>query len=84
MNKKYSIAPLTMCLCSPNLYILYTLSLILSTNYIIKIFIYIYIYIYIYKYIYIYIYKMSSTDRSLSFYQNSSVWLDILDSRNWD
>ena len=27
---------------------------------------------------------MSSTDRSVSFYQNSSVWLDILDSRSWD
>ena len=27
---------------------------------------------------------MSSTDRSLSFYQNSSVWLDIPASRSWD
>ena len=26
---------------------------------------------------------LSSTDRSVSFYQNSSVWLDILDSRSW-
>ena len=25
-----------------------------------------------------------STDRSVSFYQNTSVWLDILDSRSWD
>ena len=33
---------------------------------------------------YIYIYILSSTDRSVSFYQNSSVWLDILDSRSWD
>ena len=31
----------------------------------------------------IYIY-MSSTDRSVLFYQNSSVWLDGLDSRSWD
>ena len=29
-------------------------------------------------------YILSSTDRSVSFYQNSSVWLDILDSRSWD
>ena len=29
-------------------------------------------------------YILSSTDRSVSFYQNSSVWLDRLDSRNWD
>ena len=35
-------------------------------------------------YIYIYIYILSSTGRSVSFYQNSSVWLDILDSRSWD
>ena len=35
-------------------------------------------------YIYIYIYILSSTERSVSFYQNSLVWLDILDSRNWD
>ena len=27
---------------------------------------------------------MSSTDRSVSFYRNSSVWLDIQDSRSWD
>ena len=32
----------------------------------------------------IYIYIKSSTDRSVSFYQNSSVWLDILASRSWD
>ena len=38
----------------------------------------------IYIYIYIYIYILSSTDRSVSFYQNSSVWLDGLDSRSWD
>ena len=31
-----------------------------------------------------YISLLSSTDRSVSFYQNSSVWLDILASRNWD
>ena len=31
------------------------------------------------------IHILSSTDnRSVSFYQNSSVWLDILDSRSWD
>ena len=30
------------------------------------------------------IYILSSTDRSVSFYQNSSVWLEILDSRSWD
>ena len=30
------------------------------------------------------IYILSSTDRSVSFYQNSSVWLDRLDSRSWD
>ena len=35
-------------------------------------------------YIYIYIYILSSTDRSILFYQNSSVWLDILDSHCWD
>ena len=35
-------------------------------------------------YIYIYIYVLSSTDRPVSFYQNSSVWLDRLDSRSWD
>ena len=34
--------------------------------------------------LYIYIYILSSTDRSVSFYQNSSVWLDRLDSRSWD
>ena len=38
----------------------------------------------IYIYIYIYIYILSSTDRCVSFYQNSSVWLDRLDSRSWD
>ena len=38
----------------------------------------------IYIYIYIYIYILSSTDRSVLFYQNSSVWLDRLDSRSWD
>ena len=27
---------------------------------------------------------LSSTERSISFYQNSSVWLDIQDSRSWD
>ena len=27
---------------------------------------------------------LSATDRSVSFYQNSSVWLDRLDSRSWD
>ena len=27
---------------------------------------------------------MSSTDRSVTFYQNSSVWLGILDSRSLD
>ena len=27
---------------------------------------------------------MSSTDRSVSFYQYSSVWLDKLDFRSWD
>ena len=27
---------------------------------------------------------MSSTDRPVSFYQNSSVWLNRLDARNWD
>ena len=31
-----------------------------------------------------YISLLSSTDRSVSFYQNSSVWLDILASRSWD
>ena len=35
-------------------------------------------------YIYIYIYILSSTDRSVSFYQNSSVRLDGLDSRSLD
>ena len=35
-------------------------------------------------YIYIYIYVVSSTDRPVSFYQNSSVWLDRLDSRSWE
>ena len=34
--------------------------------------------------IYIYLYISSSTDRSVSFYQNSSVWLDILASRCWE
>ena len=33
---------------------------------------------------YIYIYIKSSTDRSVSFYQNSSVWLDLLAFRSWD
>ena len=37
------------------------------------------IYIYIFN-----IYILSSTDRSVSFYQNSSVWLDRLDSWSWD
>ena len=32
----------------------------------------------------VYISIKSSTDRSVSFYQNSSVWLDILASRSWD
>ena len=40
--------------------------------------------LHIYIYIYIYIYILSSTDRSVSFYLNSSVWLDRLDSRSWD
>ena len=31
-----------------------------------------------------YIYILSSTDRSVSFNQNSFVWLDRLDSRSWD
>ena len=39
--------------------------------------------IYIYIYIYIYI-LLSSTDRPVSLHQNSSVWLDRLDSRSWD
>ena len=39
---------------------------------------------YIYTRAYIYIYILSSTDRSVSFYQNSSVCLDTLDSRSWD
>ena len=34
--------------------------------------------------IYVYIYILSSTDRPVSFYQNPSVWLDMLDSRSWD
>ena len=39
----------------------------------------------LYIYIYIYIWEReSSTDRSVSFYQNSLVWLDGLDSRSWD
>ena len=33
------------------------------------------------RYIYIYIYILSSIDRPVSFNQNSSVWLDRLDSR---
>ena len=37
-----------------------------------------------YIYIYIYIYILSSTDRPVEFYQNSSVWLDRLDSWSWD
>ena len=49
---------------------------------------YIYIYIYILslkrQFFTIYIYILSSTDRSVSFYQNTSVWLDRLDSRSWD
>ena len=32
----------------------------------------------------IYIYIKSSTDISVSFYQNSSVWLDMLAFRSWD
>ena len=39
----------------------------------------IYIYIYIYIYICIVIHR-----QTVSFYQNSSVWLDRLDSRSWD
>ena len=39
----------------------------------------IYIYIYLIYNIYIVIHN-----RSVSFYQNSSVWLDRLDSRSWD
>ena len=31
-----------------------------------------------------YIYIKTSTDRSVSFYQNTSVWLDIVASRSWD
>ena len=31
-----------------------------------------------------YIYIQLSTDRSVSFYQNSTVWLDILASCSWD
>ena len=38
----------------------------------------------IHIYIYIYIYILSSTDRPVSFHQNSSVWLDRLDSLSWD
>ena len=37
-----------------------------------------------YIYIYIYIYILSFTDWPVSFYQNSSVWLNRLDSRYWD
>ena len=40
--------------------------------------------IWYYIYIYIYIYILSSTYRPVLFYQNSSVWLDRLDSRTWD
>ena len=32
----------------------------------------------------VYVYIFSSRDRYVSFYQNSSVWLDRLDSGNWD
>ena len=35
-------------------------------------------------FIYMYIYILSSTDRSVSLYQNSSVWLDRIDSWSWD
>ena len=43
-------------------------------------------YLILYQNIYndIYIYILSSTDRPVSFYQNSLVWLDRLDSRCWD
>ena len=34
--------------------------------------------------VYIYIYILSSIDRSVSFYQNSSMSLDRQDSRSWD
>ena len=37
------------------------------------------LYIYIYMYIYIVIHR-----QTVSFYQNSSVWLDRLDSLGWD
>ena len=39
---------------------------------------------YIYIYIYVCVCVWSSTDRSVSFYQNSSVWLDIQASRSWE
>ena len=32
----------------------------------------------------IYIYILSSTYRLVSFYKNSSVWRDRIDSRSWD
>ena len=37
-----------------------------------------------YLMILVYIYILSSTDKPVSFYQNSSVWLDRLDSRSRD
>ena len=59
--------------------------------------VYIYIYIYIYIqiiiytltnhisiYIYIYILFCHPQNRPVSFYQNSSLWLERLDSRSWD
>ena len=47
------------------------------------IYVYIYTHTHTHIYIYIYIYILSSTNGSLSFYQNLSVWLDKLDSRSW-
>ena len=42
------------------------------------------LYIYIKHAINLSEYILSSTDRPVSFYQNSSVWLDWLDSQSWD
>ena len=48
-------------------------------------YIYIYIYIYLNVYIYIYIYIYIVIHRqTVSFYQNSSVWLDTQDARSRD
>ena len=38
--------------------------------------------VYVYIYIYIYIYVIHW--QTVSFYQNSSVWLDMQDARSWD